>query len=907
MAANDHIHSPRTLPIESTEASLELAGGKGTNLSRLARAGFSVPDGFIITTQAYGYFVSYNHLEASISAALPLDGLTDPTALENASTHIRSCFSTSDMPADLGEEILAVYLQAGKPAVAVRSSATAEDLPGMSFAGQQDTFLNIVGESSLLDAVVACWSSLWTGRAIGYRARNHIPQMGVSLAVVVQKMVDSQVSGVLFTANPLTGLRTETVVDAVYGLGEALVSGQVQPDHYVIHSASGQVIKKKAGMKTISIQPKPGGGTMTSAETGEQGETLREDQLRVLNATGQKIEKLYDFPQDIEFAWKDDDLYILQSRAVTSLYPVPEGMQAEPLQVLVSFGAVQGMLDPITPLGQDFIRGFGAIGSHLFGGRATNETQSVFITAGERLWLNITSIVRNSVGRRVAAGALGAVEPAVRNLMPIFIDDPRLNWTRTGISRKSLIRLMRFFGPVAVNMIFNMIAPVKRRKYILKTSETTLEKMQQKLNAIEGNRWSQLLQAIDILDDITRELPGKVILFISGVASGIAPFYWLNMLAKNLPQVGDVPWKDRILEITRGQAHNPTSEMDLNLWRISQAIKQDPQSFLAFQESSPQELGHDYLDGKAPVVIQKEIAEFLDRYGQRGLAEIDIGRIRWSEDPAHIFEVLNSFLGIAQSDQSPDAVFARGAFSAQAALKGLCEALSSSPNGWLKKHLARIFTKRVWELMGLRESPKFFIVRMLGYLRQALLKIGREFVAAGELNAPDDLVFLTFAEIKQFASKEKKDWKGLVAQRRESYRRELARSMIPRILLSDGRVFYDGMSPSAANNGASMVGDPVSPGCVEGLVRVVMDPRQAHIQSGEIMVCPGTDPSWTPLFLTASGLVMEVGGMMTHGAVVAREYGIPAIVGVDRATTRLKTGQRIRIDGSTGAIIILDM
>jgi pyruvate,water dikinase len=295
----------------------------------------------------------------------------------------------------------------------------------------------------------------------------------------------------------------------------------------------------------------------------------------------------------------------------------------------------------------------------------------------------------------------------------------------------------------------------------------------------------------------------------------------------------------------------------------------------------------------------------MTRYGGRGLAEIDLGRPRWSEDPTHVIEVLSGFLLIDQAEKSPDVVFARGEAAAQAALDRLCAALRKSHGGWFKARLARFFAGRMRELIGARESPKFFAVRLFGLVRAALLQVGADLVRSGDLQRNDDLFFLSFSEIKAFANGEPGDWSKVVAARREANRRESLRRQVPRLLLSDGRAYYEGII-SDGDSETTLSGSPVSPGIAEGPVRVVLNPREANLLPGEIMVCPGTDPSWTPLFLTAGGLVMEVGGMMTHGAVVAREYGIPAIVGVDQATRRLKTGDRIRIDGSTGLIQRID-
>ena len=931
------------LPLNSEQADLPLVGGKGANLARLARAGLPVPGGFLVTTHAYRAFVEANRLADQILAALPTGAAEDPEILEQASVRIRALFAAGTMPSGLAEALLAAYAgldgmpveadlppagrigpklegaHAGAPLqeqpvpVAVRSSATAEDLPDMSFAGQQDTYLNVVGGPALLQAVINCWGSLWTARAIGYRARNRINPREVSLAVVVQAMVQSQASGVLFTANPLSGLRSETVIDAALGLGEALVSGQVEPDHYVVDTAAGQVRSRHLGAKALSIRGQAGGGTLTVTETAHDRPALVDEQILELSRLGQEVAALYGQPQDIEWAWADERLFLLQSRPVTSLYPVPEGMGPDDLHVLFSFAAVQGMLDPITPLGLDVLKTVFATGAGLFGFHVTAATQTVMYSAGERLWVNITSLVRNSTGREIVPVALEMVEPSTRQALLSILDDPRLQPKASGIRPRTMLRLARFAVPMLANVLLNLASPEKRRAYIVESGDQVLELMRVRVRALQTipDRDIRLVEAAGLLSRLAdQKLRPTLIRFVSAVVAGIASFNFVNQLCKGIQsgQSDQPTWHNAVLEIYRGLPHNPTTEMDLDLWNAAQAIRGDPSSARLFEQQAPHDLAARYRTGGLPDEAMRVIGAFLERYGGRGLGEIDLGRSRWIEDPTHVIEVVSSFLQIADPQRAPDRVFSRSAQSAEEAVASLAAAVRRAPGGWLKARLVRFFARRARALLGARESPKFFAVRMFAILRQALLSVGEEYAQAGELERADDLVYLTLDEIKAFAGGSKEQRAGLRAaidRRREVYQRELLRRQIPRLLLSDGRAFYEGMR-NAETSLQAIQGSPVSPGTAIGLVRVVFDPRQAHLQPGEILVCPGTDPSWTPLFLTAAGLVMEVGGMMTHGAVVAREYGIPAIVGVNQATARLHTGQKIRINGSTGEIDVLE-
>jgi phosphohistidine swiveling domain-containing protein len=904
MSLDDQTHLTPILSLASESATLALAGGKGANLARLAQAGLPVPAGFTITTQAYHAFAAANGLAERIAAVLSTGSRADPDACEDASARIRDLFRQGSLPADLAAQILDAYAALGRPAVAVRSSATAEDLPEMSFAGQQDTYLNVIGADALLQAVVACWGSLWTARAISYRERNGVAHADVSQAVVVQQMVESEASGVLFTTNPLTGLRSETVIDATVGLGEALVSGQVQPDHYVVAVSTGQIISRTLGAKALSVRSRPGGGTMTTPEDTATAPALSDPQILALAALGQQVFALYDdTPQDIEWALAKDTLYLLQARQITSLFPMPAGLSADPLWAMLSFGAVQGMLDPITPLGRNLLEHIIAAGAQLFGMTVKAETQNALFTAGERLWINLTPLLRNTVGRRIIPGITSWVDPGGGASLDAIWHDPRLQPTRHGISRGAAGHIAHAAAPLAGLILLNLLFPDRRRRYIVGQGERLLGVAAERCAAIQGEPRARLAQlAVFAPAFIAQYLPPTFRLFVSGVASGMAPFNLVRVLTRGLPGITD----DRFLEITRGLPNNPTTEMDLALWQISQVIRGDPASRTIFDSQGGAALAAAYRAGALPAAAQQALETFMARYGSRGLAEIDLGRPRWWEDPAHVMEVVAGYLRITDPEQAPDAVFARGAAASAAAVDELVAAARRGSRGWLRARLVRFAAGRARLLMALRESPKFFAVRLFGLIRAELLSVGQELAAAGELGAPDDLFFLSFAELAAFAAGEPRDWAGLIAQRRQANRREERRRQVPRLLLSDGRALYAGMQSAGSAAVASLVGSPVSPGSVEGFVRVVLDPRRADLLPGEIMVCRGTDPSWTPLFLIAGGLIMEVGGLMTHGAVVAREYGIPAIVGVDRATERLGTGQHVALNGSTGEIRLLD-
>jgi len=391
-SATEPLENPPSicLPLTTPGLALSRSGGKGLNLAKLAVAGFPVPEAFIIATEAYDAFVKSAGLTGWMAAEVENSATGDASALAALSDRLRERLHASEMPAELSDQICEAYAELGRPPVAVRSSATAEDLPDLSFAGQQDTFLNVVSESSLLCAVVECWSSLWTARAIAYGDRNGIDQSTVSLAVVVQEMVQSESSGVLFTANPLTGRRTETVIDATFGLGEALVSGQVEPDHYVVSSESGNVLHRVLGSKSTVLYGASEGGVRTKKAEYRIEEALTE--------LGRNTANLYGEPQDIEWAFAGGSLYLLQSRPITSLFPLPARVDGGALKVYVFLGAIQGVLSPFTALGMDMLRGMFSGIARIFSSNATLYDQRILYSAAGRPWIDSTAALGNRLG-----------------------------------------------------------------------------------------------------------------------------------------------------------------------------------------------------------------------------------------------------------------------------------------------------------------------------------------------------------------------------------------------------------------------------------------------------------------------------------------------------------------------------
>lgn len=921
---------PYILPLNSTDATLRRVGGKAANLSRLSRAGFPVPTGFLITTAAYRAFVEANGLQPQILTLAGRASDEAPGVLEEISSEIQGLFAAGGVPQPIADAIVEAYQDLSAAAadglesipVAVRSSATAEDLPQASFAGQQDTYLNMVGQEALLDAVQRCWASLWTARAIGYRARNSIPSDEIALAVVVQQMAPATASGVLFTADPVSEDRQRTVIDATFGLGEALVSGQVEPDHYVYDERTGEVVERHLGAKARVVEPRPGGGTDTIAAEASDRQALPDPVIVRLAELGRRVEGLFGAPQDIEWTWGGDldqpqatgrwgGLALVQSRPITSLFPLPEPAPDD-FAVYFSLAAVQGMLAPFTPLGADVLRLVLAnvIKSAVAPDRrrplrrAQHAAQGVahlqrLPLAADRIFVDITSPLSDPRAARFLLGAAGLIEPAMVPALKRLARDPRLP-ERTVLDFTQILYITR-----GLMGFLPWIAGAVRRP------EVAVAEMQLWIAGYLNDVERRVASAGD-LREVLEVVQGIAARGLTGLARHVLSRVVIGIGAMNLTRILTGRWignESRALELTRGLPNNPTTEMDFELWRLAELIRSDCASFHVFASQPAEVLQTAYRRGILPAAAQLGMARFLARYGARGVAEIDIGRPRWRDEPASLFDVLQGYLRLQDPSQSPAAIFERGSERAGRTLRELQRALRRQGLvGCLKARILGFLYRRIRVLSGLREMPKFTIVRMMGVLRERLLDEGERLVGQDVLDRPDDIFFVSLMQLEAFARGEIQGAKlqAIVSDARVAYDRELRRVRVPRVLTSDGEAFYGGIPNPAGAAGDRLVGSPVSPGVVEGRVRVVLDPHNAGLQPGEIMVCPGTDPGWTPLFLTTSGLVMEMGGMMTHGSVVAREYGIPAVVGVEDATQRLTTGQRIRVDGTAGVIELLE-
>jgi pyruvate,water dikinase len=890
------------VPLETLDrTSLPIAGGKATNLGELIHAGFAVPAGFCVTTAAYARVSATAGLDTSL-AGLEATSREESAHQIELATAIRTALCQTPLPPEIVGAVTSAYqaLSAGEPIpVSVRSSATAEDLQDASFAGQQETFLNVIGSEAVLTAVQQCFASLWTDRATQYRASLGIAPRDVRLAVVVQRMVEAEVAGVLFTSNPLTGKRRQAVIDANPGLGEAVVSGATNPDHFVVQTMTGEIVERRLGDKQVLIQAAAEGGTQKiEAGPSPARACLSDDQIRALAALGARVEALYEMPQDIEWAIDaSGQVFLLQARPITTLFPLPveAPLTDEDLRVYLAFGVQQGTYRPFTPMGLSALRclssGFLTIIGHpppdpLIGPGFVKE-------AASRPFFEVTAALRSPFGRRFLIEAMTEAEVHAATSFAHLVTDPRLSLRTTP---------RRAFGRALVLLLVRTRLPWYLLQALL-APQAASRRVQRFVEQLRN------AHQLEVSADAAAHLAAAECLLLNclHLAFRVSPVMLAGMQSFALGRrlLGELASESECQTVLGGSPVNPTTQMNLALWRLSREIWADATSRQLLQSTPAERLAQDYRQGRLPAPLQQGLARFLQEYGHQGVCELDLGVPRWSEDPTYVLALLTGYLEMEESVHAPDRQLQRAERAANAMIATLAQ--RARHKHWLRGWLVRLCLQRAHTLAGFREMTRFVVGLRLSQARELLWPVGEELVRAGRLKEAADLFFLTVPEAHALLSGA--DLRERVSERRATFARELRRRHVPLVLLSDGTepTAQPQTTQSTARSEGTLQGSPASAGRVTATARVILDPHDARLSQGEILVAPSTDPGWTPLFLKASGLVMEVGGAMAHGAIVAREYGIPAVVGVAGATERIVTGSRVTIDGTAGTVVIESM
>ncbi|KNY28856.1 phosphoenolpyruvate synthase [Pseudobacteroides cellulosolvens] len=876
---------------EIDKTKISMVGGKGANLGELSKAnGILVPEGFCVTTEAYEKITGNNEELNGLFDELSHLRVEDREKVSEIGKKIRMVIERISIPKDIEEQIIGYLTKfAEKDAYAIRSSATAEDLPTASFAGQQDTYLNIIGRDAILKHISRCWASLFTERAVIYRIQNGFDHRKIYLSVVVQKMVFPQAAGILFTADPVTSNRKVLSIDASFGLGEALVSGLINADNYKVRN--GQVIHKKISTKKLAIYALKDGGTKKQEVPSEQQkrQTLTDEQILSLANMGRKIEEHFGCPQDIEWCLADDTFYIVQSRPITTLFPIPEA-ETQENHVYISVGHQQMMTDAMKPLGLSLWQLTAA--GHMF-------------KAGGRLFVDVANMLTSPDSREILLNNMGQHDPLIKDALITIIE------------RGDFIKLLpndnKEQGPGKSNKGMSpadIQAQVGNNPAIvsglIESSQTSIQALKQNIQTRSGS---------DLFDFILEDIQQlKKSLFnpqnMGVIMAAMNASSWINEKMKEWlgeKNVADI--------LSQSVPNNITSRMGLELLDVADVIRPYPEVIDYLQHVKDD----NFLDGLVKFDGGQEtrdsILSYLNKYGMRCAGEIDITKPRWSEKPTTLVPLILSNIKNFEPNSS-SRKFEQGLQEAFEKEQELVNRVKQLPNGKRKAQETKQMIDLIRNFTGYREYPKYSMISRYFVYKKALLKEAEQLVQVGVIHEIEDIYYLTFEELHEVVRTNRLGYSNclveqqvglatrqIVSKRKDEYKL-YEKLTPPRVITSDGEIIVGEYRRENIPVGA-IIGLPVSSGVIEGQARVILKMEDAILTDEDVLVTSFTDPSWTPLFVSIKGLVTEVGGLMTHGAVIAREYGLPAVVGVENATKLIKDGQRIRVHGTEGYVEIL--
>lgn len=903
------------LSLDSSEATLEVAGGKGANLSQLFRAGFPVPNGFIISTHAYHSFVQSNGLKEKILDFYSLVSPDEPQSFETASVGIRQVFQFGSFPPVIATAIREAYgdltgtrvqpkpylvsEQSQALAVAVRSSATAEDLPGASFAGQQETFLNVKGEEKLLEAVKQCWSSLWTGRAMAYRARQGIEPEKVGLAVIVQILVPADAAGVAFTVNPITGNEDEVFVNSAWGLGEAVVGGWVNPDTLITVKSTGKVIHTETSEKLVMTSLTDDSTTQSSVDSRRRDRlSLTPAQAEELTALARKIERLFGTPQDIEWAVVEGRMYILQARPVTAIassrmpkfdqtipgddnWPFVGRISPQPFDLWTQANVGEVWPRPITPFAWSGIP------------EMLDQSVRASLIGIESSYIDDIQWASRFYGRvYFNEGALKHILTQELGLPGSFVDTAfgnRGNIDARGGTRLRPIKLLRKM-PVLMRMVKNM------------------QGNEQRLEALfpQADRWVDDFLEDDLAPLSDTELLAQLYIWVNRAAvilnlhttvssSAMSSFSWLDKLVTRWSKR-----KDLAHDLVTGLSGVYVAEMGSMLWEMAQTLNEMELTEVVLTNEPLTALNKLHEIPQAQPFLEL-MDRFLRFHGHRCPDEGEWLRPRWMDAPEQVVEIVAGYLRAGETVNPIEAEFRQRRRREQAVV------LVESRLDPIRRSIFRRILARAQQAVRLRDNGRHYVVKVAYPISRIHRTLSRRWVERGWLEKTDDYNFLTVPEIVSIIEAGDPRAVGLdlreIVVKRRAVHEYWFNIAAPDVIDSTGKPII--ASSTSINSDSYLQGIAASGGRAKGIARIIHSAAEAAgLKPGDILVTRATDPGWTPVFPLVAALVLEVGGQLSHGAIVAREYGVPAVVNVKDALRLIKERQDITVDGSAGRVYL---
>lgn len=881
-------------------------GGKAFHLVKIIHAGLPVPAGFCITAAAFNRFLGVEGLSGEILTTIEHLSWARLETIKKGSRAIGELIRRRNFPEIVRTSILSAWRDLVKETdgslnAAVRSSATSEDRPDLSFAGQYDSYLNINSEEELLEAIKSCWASLYSDRALTYYRHNHLDYSAVSMAVVIQQLIPAEVSGVMFTAHPVSQERDDILIHAAWGLGEAIVGGKTAVDEFVVDRSNMEISQQKISEKKLMTMPVERGTADFPVPAPRQKlRSLTGKQILDLAEMGRKLEDLFKVPQDIEWALASGRIFVLQSRPITTLIDIIWGntetrkLFEGQLVYWSNFNTRETLPYPLTPLSASYFLDllFPVANRCWLGISARSKFYAYGISLDliyNRLYWNMNMVFSTPLGKHLHKldHEAGSYFEKIDRQKNLFTPKPKNFFLRMLLSLFFISRLLRilFHAPW-----FSGISGFKRRNLALLKRAREFESLD--LSTMSISRLVEVLKKFNI--DMAGL--GFPMLLVTAVYALIG----INLLEKLTRKWRDIPFHT----LLAGIEGNKTTEGALALFELSLMSSHLKGQFINTQNEEIPAMLERSEEGKR---FQKRLEAFLEDFGHRGVGEFDIGHPRWREDPSFIFQMVRNYLQLEEGDETPPVHFMK--------MKQEREDLTAM----VLKHLSpgffsRLFPFRKWWFrwalkkvhfyIPQRENNKYYALLFFFSSRRLLLEIGSRFCQKGVLERREDIFYLTLPELEspEWRESQPEKMKGTIRTRREAWEKN-RKIEPPLIVRSDGRVFDYTPDLKIKMKSGCLTGAAVSSGRASGKARVIMDPTDGStFNKGEILVAPFTDPGWTPLFLTAKALVMETGGMFSHGAVVAREYGIPAVVGVKGATEMIRTGDEVTVDGDEGNV-----
>ena len=867
---------------ELVESKFSEVGGKATNLIKLSNIDeVNLPEGFCITTTAYTEIFKSNKELESLLTQLSLIKINELDCISEISSKIRDVIVETNIPEKITNEIAIHLAKLGEDkSYAIRSSATAEDLPTASFAGQHDTYLNIIGIDNILKHIGKCWASLFTDRAVIYRTLNGFDHRKVCLAVIVQQMVFPDASGIMFTADPITSDRKKLSIDASFGLGEGLVSGLVNSDNYKVYD--GKITDKEITSKNIGIYARQDGGTeeITISDDLKNKQILTDNQILKLERLGRMIEAYFSYPQDIEWCILDSLIYIVQSRPITTLYPLPE-IKNEEKRIFISSGHMQMMTDPIKPLGMFFFKS------------VISDPPSQEI--GGRLYLDVTNDLASPFGRMIAKSLLNMIgDTLITNSVLKIVNNKKLI-RKLPKGKDKVFNLKNNSG--ALSIMLNAYKAYKENNPdiindLINEEEKSIEKMKNEIQNLSGDEVFKYIYQ----DHDNRRLKLMKPPNAGVITAVMLSTKWFNK--KINKWLGEANAADTIIMSIENSV---TTDTGFSLMDIADVIRNYPEVIDYLNNPCDKTFFEDISKLDGGKLVCDSIKGYLAKYGMRCSGDIDITVPRWSEKPTDLIPmILNNIKNF-----KPNATklkYKQGKVQSEKRIQELIRKVEKLPRGNKKAKKIRRIASLIRNYIGYREYPKFSYMKRYFIYKEAMLKEAENLLQSGFINELEDIYYLYFDELRAVINGKKLDY-NIISKRKKDYE-NFEKLTPPRVMISDGEIitgeYETGNLPENA-----LPGLPVSAGVVEGRARIVKSLKDASLSEGDILVTEFTDPSWTPAFVSIKGLVTEVGGLMTHGAIIAREYGLPAVVSVRDASKLIKDGQLIRLNGTEGYIEIL--